>query len=275
MNTHNRRLRNLRICLQASIDVIGFRISYIICVYIVPTIKCSNCWNFLIIGFFSKFLVISNFETKSFIDGKLGWVLTFLRSIMNEYSTGLCILASTVIRYCLVCHATRDFLDGKNMQTLCLAIIGTIVLRVAGILLEMTVSYRALFTGDYDHTESYSDRFLYNCFYFNSRSNSYNLRPFWDIIACLILPAFISGFIYIQICRVLLNRDRCESRNKAFSVTFFLDWLLWILCWSIYYFLITLPLQYGEGINELLSHQSVFAIVPEGSVSLKLYFCLF
>ena len=133
------------------------------------------------------------------------------------------------------CVMLLETFGRKNMQTLCLAVIGIIVLGVAGYYwrwLSHTVPFSQVIMIIQNHT----DRFLCHCSYLNSRSNSYNLRFLWNIMACLILPAFISGFIYIQICRVLLNRDRNESRNKAFSITFFLDRMLWILCWSIYYF---------------------------------------
>ena len=41
----------------------------------------------------------------------IGCVLTFLRSILNEYGTGVCVLASAFIRYCLVCHPTTNILN--------------------------------------------------------------------------------------------------------------------------------------------------------------------
>ena len=53
--------------------------------------------------------------------------LNFLRIILNEYTTGFCVLAVAFIRYALVCHPTRECLVNR----LCLIIILGVLIVIA------------------------------------------------------------------------------------------------------------------------------------------------
>ena len=50
------------------------------------------------------------------VRGKSGCILTFLRSVLNEYATGLCVVSSAFFRYCLICHPTRNILTKKFLR---------------------------------------------------------------------------------------------------------------------------------------------------------------
>ena len=59
-----------------------------------------------------------------------------------------------------------------------------------------------------------------------------------------VLPAVATGVLYFRIISNLLNQEKRVSRNRVLSITFFLSWLLWVLCWTPGYILSFLQLPY-------------------------------
>ena len=81
------------------------------------------------------------------------------------------------------------------------------------------------------------------------RNNYKNLRLMWDVFVCLAFPALLTGFCYVPIFRVLLNRDRDEDRNRRLVIAMFLNWLCWIICWTLYYVIMSLAAGYADNFS--------------------------
>ena len=69
-----------------------------------------------------EYLAPEEFERLTFVAGNLGCPLTFFRSILNEYTTGVCVLASAFFRYCLICHPTARIASPENLRKVSIAL---------------------------------------------------------------------------------------------------------------------------------------------------------
>ena len=74
----------------------------------------------------------------------LGCVLTNLRSILNERSTGLHILATAFIRYILVCHPTSNYLTDIKLRLIAGSIVVLSCLPLVGNLVDMKFNLTSL-----------------------------------------------------------------------------------------------------------------------------------
>ena len=126
---------------------------------------------------------------KPIYKGKLGCALTFFRLIVNEFSTGLCILASAFIRYCLICLPTSDILAGNRLKALSAGLVVAIITLLAFNVWDMSINFRPTQTyqHDYDYDDYYDydydyglyadsklPRFVFNCANFALRQGSKN-----------------------------------------------------------------------------------------------------
>ena len=184
------------------------------------------------------------------MDSKLNCLLTFFRSILNQYATGMCILTSAFIRYCLVCHPTKNYLETKRLKLYCLALVIIISVTVVANVVDMYFNNRQIHTfvendayyETFAEGELVVDGFFESCSVFVLRSNQNKSILLWDVLASLVIPALLSAFFYIKICTALLKRERDQERNRNLTIAFFLNWLLWVIFWSVYYFLTSLSL---------------------------------
>ena len=62
-----------------------------------------------------------------YLDETVACILIFFRSILNECSTGLCILTTSFIRYYLVCHPTGVFLTEQKLRMISLIMVLLII----------------------------------------------------------------------------------------------------------------------------------------------------
>ena len=176
----------------------------------------------------------------------IGCVLTFLRSILNEYGTGVCVLASAFIRYCLVCHPTTNILTELRMKLLCVTL--TVVILVplfVNTWLMLVNTPRTVLFLMIEGGFSKKDNFLRNCCTFNLRSIHEDPSLILSLVLCLGIPAIVTGVFYIKVAQVLLNRDRDQERNRNLSLAFFLNWFLWIACWGVYFAVLSATHQSG------------------------------
>ena len=124
-----------------------------------------------------------------------------------------------------MCHATLDILTFPRLKVLSVMLVLIILIIVIISFIEMARTYHPIFIGDFVSEKTALEAMVKNCSEFSYRNNRVNFRLLCDIIGCLVIPSSISAFFYIQICRVLLNRDRDLERNRDLSVAFFLNWL--------------------------------------------------
>ena len=217
------------------------------------------------------------FESTVMLIGETGCVLTFFRSILNEFSTGLCVLASAFIRYCLICHPTREIFTRKVKRAFSIALVVAILILVLANMADMSINYRPVVvdTGHYleDYYNTTFDLLVENCSQFTRRNNKENLRLLWDVAVCLVVPAIPTGFFYLQIFKVLLGRDRDQGRNRELVIAMFLNWLTWVICWSIYYSIMTLAVSY-EHDEILASDKNLFYTLSERVVLIRDQICL-
>ena len=98
----------------------------------------------------------------------------------------------------------------------------------------------------------------------------------WDMIVCLAIPAVLTGFCYVPIFRVLLNRDRDEDRNRRLVIAMFLNWLCWIICWTLYYVIMSFAVGfYDYYLWKLAASRNFLDTVKEGSFAVREHICLF
>ena len=136
------------ICFQASVDTVAPGIGNLI--YEILSYK-----NFLSearkeeLEIQNKFSVTKLLEISD-LESQLGCVLTYLRSILNEGSTGLCILATAFIRYTLVCHPTSNYLTDIKLRLIAGLIVVLSCLPLVGNLVDMKFNFFDIRAGDYE-----------------------------------------------------------------------------------------------------------------------------
>ena len=80
---------------------------------------------------------LTEFFLNSEVFGLSGCILLFCRILLNEYSTRICIVATALIRYLLVCHPTTSFLNAKKLKVMAILIVGLTTLALVANILEM------------------------------------------------------------------------------------------------------------------------------------------
>ena len=133
----------------------------------------------------SRFLVM---ESRVQAQSTIGCVFTFLRVILNEYTTGTCVVATAYIRYILVCHPTKNnFVSSKILWVWIIAIL---VVATSALATNLIVVF-----WDYVFPSSEvlltTQIALQNCDLLYSRSSP---RVLIDLLLCLVAPAPGSNF---------------------------------------------------------------------------------
>ena len=177
---------------------------------------------------------LTKFFLNSEVFGLSGCILLFGRILLNEYSTGICILATALIRYLLVCHPTSSFLNAKKLKVMAILIVGLTTLALAANIFEMV----------YRETE---DTFQASVPKHAIQGPNYNncvltldrkaLRVSIEGFFLFLLPVTISSVLYARVIRVILKRKQDVDRNKSLTKAFVISWISWIICWSPNYVL--------------------------------------
>ena len=138
--------------------------------------------------YWQKLMLPPDFKRLSQVEAEFACVLIYLRSVLNEYSTGLCVVASAFIRYCLICHPTREILTQRVKIMLSVSVIAVLLIAVSSNLLHM-------WYGPYINIEERFQiegrtifprmKFVNNCLSFLRRSTRTSLKIVWDALACL------------------------------------------------------------------------------------------
>ena len=259
--------------MQAAIDVIGPGISNIIYSCLAHLQLRDTISDYRLgTNYFEP--SIDSIESSVTIFGKLGCLLTFFRSILNEFSTGYCVLASAFIRYCLICHPTRDILTVTRLRALSMVLVLVVLAFLAANIIDMSINYR-MYSHDYeyDYHNTTVDRFIENCAQFTKRNNKQHFRLFLDICICLIIPAVPTAFFYSQIIKSLLQRDRDQERNRSLVMAMLLNCTAWLVCWVPYYVIMSFAVKFGYK-KELASELSASDVLVDRIVIVRDYICL-
>ena len=167
----------------------------------------------------------------------LGCVLTYLRSILNEGSTGLCILATAFIRYILVCHPTSNYLSDIKLRLIAGLIVVLSCLPLVGNWVDMKFNFFDIRAGDYEDKGFFfyhDSKFVYRCVGFYYRRAR---RILIEASVFMIVPWMLSGYFYFSISRDILKREHDVERNRNLSIAFCINWMAWIVCWTPNYVL--------------------------------------
>ena len=223
---------------------------------------------------YDDYMLSGDFVELTFVDGKLGCTLTFFRSIMNEYTTGLCVLASAFFRYCLICHPTAKVSTPENFRRLSLVLVFAILIFLISNFWDMAVNGRQITDSLNTKSDEGMNKFISNCKFFIYRNNVHRPILARDIVIFFCVPASLSAFFYLRIFKVLRERERNENRNRNLIVAFALNWVLWIICWAIFYTTMSINLAYHVT-NKLNSERTIIDVVKERLSSSKEIYCLF
>ena len=121
--------------MQATVDIVGPGIANLVFEWKMyfhwPAI--SDAFDYHIYGDVLE-PIISDYQSLQVLYGPFACVLIHLRSLLNEYSTGYCLLATAMFRYLLVCHPnfklTSSFcklVAAVLVSIPCVAMIGSLV----------------------------------------------------------------------------------------------------------------------------------------------------
>ena len=254
------------VCLQAAIDIVGPGFASIAHNVISLRSLRSKLEN-------KEYFSSRDFEILKFVDGNLGCSLTFFRSILNEYTSGLCVLVSAFLRYCLICHPTASISSEENMKRFSLAIIPAIALILTLTFIHMRTFGRQIYPTFNTNSNEGWNKFVANCKYFTYRNNIKQPILSRDILTFFCLPASIAAFLYIRIFIVLRGRERNENRNRNLIVAFLLNYFLWVLCWTTYYTMMSFNLVFQK-VNKPISERTFLDSVKERLSSNKENVCL-
>ena len=173
--------------------------------------------------------------------GALACVTTFLRVILNEYTTGSCVLATAFIRYVLVCHPTRNIIKRPLLILILIAIVAIPIIAIGVQTYKITEETirtdggEIISLGEFGVSGSRrqgANKIHYRCDTIYYRDMK---RTIIEMGICLALPAFLSGCFYLLIGVALIRRNHSSVRNRNLTFAFFLSWVLWLICWAPYY----------------------------------------
>ena len=125
------------------------------------------------------------------------------------------VAAAAFIRYALVCHPTKKSLVSNKLLWLIVA--ATLIIAILSVASNLLLIF-------WDHITLSPDSdviadikvALINCDLLYSRSTA---RVTADLILCLLLPAAISGFFYINVGIQLLKRERDPRFWKKLTIS--------------------------------------------------------
>ena len=160
----------------------------------------------------------------------LDCALTFLRVLLNEYTTGPCVLATAYIRYALVCHASRKNLVEKQTLLTITFLVVVFAFIAVGANFAMIHFQREDNVSLYQYM--YPTETLERCDHILTRRST---RLVIEAIACFAVPAVLSGLFYAMVITKLLKRERDAIRNRSLTIAFAISWLLWVVCWVPYF----------------------------------------
>ena len=140
-----------------------------------------------------------------------GCILTFFRSLLNEYTTGLCVVATAFIRYILVCRPTSTlFKNKKALIAIAVAIVLGGVSALCANLIVMTAHFLENMTS-YDRIR---------IFYVKCDDVSHRETTRLVIESCLFLglPALFSMILYTLVGVKLLSRNDSFLFSHTFKI---------------------------------------------------------
>ena len=214
-----------------------------------------------------------DFEVLTFVDGNLGCFLTFFRSILNEYTTGVCVLTSAFFRYCLICHPTARIAAAENLRKVSMALFTAIAIIMTLSVWDLAVNGRQIDSLFNTNVFKKGNRFIWNCQYFIFRNNVHRPILTRDIVLFFCVPASVSAFFNLRTFRVLHRRERNQHRNRNLILAFVMNWILWVISWTIYYTTMAVKLGY-ESTRKSISERTYLDVVEERLTSSKELFCL-
>ena len=164
-------------------------------------------------------------------------VLSLLRIVVNEYTTGPCVLATAFVRYALVVHPTKNLVRKWVLVSQVLIIVA---IGVVSLVVKTLTTFHRVGSSTFNPYLSYWERIKdFDGLVYKECDDalySRSQRVLWfELTFCLIIPALISGYFYAAVGLKLLQRGRDGSRNRNLTLAFFLSWVMWIVCWPPYY----------------------------------------
>ena len=244
------------ICFQASIDTVGLGIGNL--VYEILAYR-----NFISEARKEELGIQNNFSVTKLLECSdpetiLGCVLTYLRSILKEDSTSLCILATAFIHYILVCHSTSNYLTDTKLRLRASLIVVLTGCTLVANLLDMKFNFFVIREETCDETFFFfhSSMFVYRCVGFYYRRDR---RILIEASIFMIVPWMLSGYFYFSISRDILKREHDVERNRNLSIFFCISWIVWIICWA--------P-NYTFMLSDLFRH-IIFANISFGYLTFK------
>ena len=220
-----RKLNFCPVVAQAVIDLLGPGLAnFVYEIWSYATVS-GDFGHWAVVVFEVKGIEFSLVEGISRLRNWPGCFLSFLRILMNEYTTGMCVLATSLIRYLLICHPTTTLPENKVFLLSLLAVI------IGSGLIAMLINFGSMSMHYLTSSRDYFKMtdFIVNCDTIYYRKTA---RIVFESVMCLAIPATPSGYFYLRVAFKLLNRERNQSRNRNLTIAFILSWFLWIICWT-------------------------------------------
>ena len=208
--TEYRNLQFFPVFVQTAVDILGpgaANLVYEVIAYRGITDLSTN--RVMSLSLVSRGIHLGMLEDYSRVHDVNGCILTFFRSLLNEYTTGLCVVATAFIRYILICRPTSTLFNDKK------ALIGIAIAIVLGGVSALLVNFILMAAHFLEKMTSY-DRM--RIFYEKCEAVSHRQTTRLVLESCLFfgLPALSSLIFYALIGVKLL------SRNDSFLFSHFL-----------------------------------------------------
>ena len=258
-----RKLNFCPVVAQAVIDLLGPGLANFVYEIWSHVTVSGDFGHWAVVTFGGSGIEFSLIEGISRLRNWPGCFLSFLRILMNEYTTGMCVLATSLIRYLLICHPTSTLPENKVFLISLLAVI------IGSGLIAMLINFGSMSMHYLTSSRDYFKMtdFIVNCDTIHYRKTA---RIVSESVMCLAIPATLSGYFYLRVAIKLLNRERNQSRNRNLTIAFILSWFLWIICWTPSYWAMSFDVSAFESDyeNDSQSWRSQF-------YWLQVYFVLF
>ena len=247
---HRRSFKFFPIIFQAGVDILGpgcCNFAYEWAAYK----KMMQYYEMKVEKRLSDRMDLADLDEGNRLENNYGCFLTFLRAVLNEYSTGICILMSALINYCSVCHATRTILTSKVLKTVAFFMVFATFAAILANFLDVALRFHPTLDFHYDWAEDgyfLDNRYKNNrleyleisCQYFYFRRG---IRLLIDSIVCLLIPGLVSGVFYTLVGYGLWKnrKENQETGNRNdVTIAFAISWFVWLVCWGPYYYVMSL-----------------------------------
>ena len=263
-----RDLKFFPVGFQALIDILGPGVSNI--AYEIVSYERLHNFRYQEIP---SYMSMINLDRFSRVGGLFACILTYFRTILNEYTTGYCILASAFVRYCLICRPTSEILTKNRLKAIMCGILIISLLAILSNFADMIFNFHP---HEQHHGPNYQEiylntklrHFLYNCEYPLMRHGA---RLYIDAVVSFIVPNVLSGALYANVALALKKREKNQERNRNLTIAFTIGWILWILFWVPFYYAMWLRISFdntSEFEDSPKYHAFKYLIVAKTSVIL-------